>query len=938
MRIKNWFLLVLLSVAGTVQAQMLMTKLPVDSAVRIGKLKNGLTYYIRYNNWPEHRANFYIAQKVGSIQEEENQRGLAHFLEHMCFNGTKHFPGDALLRYCESLGVKFGVDLNAYTSIDQTVYNIDNVPTARQSALDSCLLILRDWAGSLTLDPKEIDQERGVIHEEWRLRTSARSRMFERNLPKLYPGSKYGVRYPIGLMSVVDNFKYKELRDYYEKWYHPNNQGIIVVGDVDVDHVEAEIKRLFGDLKNPLNALPVVDEQVPDNHAPIVIIDKDKEERSSIVQLMIKHEATPDSVKGNLKYLIYLYIKEVGIGLLNERLNEVAQKPDCPFVGAGTSDGNYIFAKTKDAFTIAAVPKDISLTAAALKAVYEEALRAAEFGFTETEYNRSKINTLSSLDKMYSNRDKRFTEQFASEYKDHFLSNEPIPSLEYSYQMLKQIVPNVPIEYVNEVFKSLVSKSDTNLVIINFNPEKEGSVYPTETQLLTAVKEARTEKLAPYVDNVKNEPLMSKLPKPGKIKSEKRNEKFDFTEIKLSNGVTVLLKKTDFKKDQVTLNGNGGGGSSFYGEKDFINLEVFDNVINISGLGNFSNTELTKAMAGKIATASLTMGDKRMQVSGSSTPKDMEAMLQLVYLHFTKIAKDQKSFDAMIESLKINLKNRSASPDIAYQDSVTATMYGHNKRVKPMELSDLPAINYDRILQMAAERTANANGWRFTIIGNYDENTIRPLICRYLGSLPSKGKNVKGKRVLNLQKGIVNNDFTRKMETPKANATMVWFNEDMPYTTETAIKANIAGQILSMVYLKKIREEASAAYSCGAAGSATIDDDYHNVTIYAYCPMKPEKSTEALQIMHDEMQNLATTCDASMLAKVKEYMLKEADDAVKTNGYWVNVIGTFYRYGIDSHTDYKALVAAQTPESISSFVKDFLKAGNRIQVTMMPEK
>jgi len=377
----------------------------------------------------------------------------------------------------------------------------------------------------------------------------------------------------------------------------------------------------------------------------------------------------------------------------------------------------------------------------------------------------------------------------------------------------------------------------------------------------------------------------------------------------------------------VAKNITEGYNDLFWKEKDFINLEVFDNVINISGLGNFSNTELTKAMAGKIATASLTMGDKRMQVSGSSTPKDMEAMLQLVYLHFTKIAKDQKSFDAMIESLKINLKNRSASPDIAYQDSVTATMYGHNKRVKPMELSDLPAINYDRILQMAAERTANANGWRFTIIGNYDENTIRPLICRYLGSLPSKGKNVKGKRVLNLQKGIVNNNFTRKMETPKANATMVWFNEDMPYTTETAIKANIAGQILSMVYLKKIREEASAAYSCGAAGSATIDDDYHNVTIYAYCPMKPEKSTEALQIMHDEMQNLATTCDASMLAKVKEYMLKEADDAVKTNGYWVNVIGMFYRYGIDSHTDYKALVAAQTPESISSFVKDFLKAG-----------
>ena len=285
--------LALLALGGTIQAQSQMPPIPRDPAVRIGKLDNGLTYYIRYNNWPEKRANFYIAQKVGSLQEEESQRGLAHFLEHMCFNGTEHFPGDALLRYCESLGVKFGADLNAYTAIDETVYNIDNVPTTRQSALDSCLLILRDWAGSLALDPKEIDQERGVIHEEWRLRTSASSRMFERNLPKLYPGSKYGLRYPIGLMSVVDNFKYKELRDYYEKWYHPSNQGIIVVGDVDVDHVEAEIKKLFGPMKNPANASPVVTENVPDNNTPIVIIDKDKEQTSSVVQMMMKREATP---------------------------------------------------------------------------------------------------------------------------------------------------------------------------------------------------------------------------------------------------------------------------------------------------------------------------------------------------------------------------------------------------------------------------------------------------------------------------------------------------------------------------------------------------------------------------------------------------------------------------------------------------------------------
>ena len=317
-----------------VVAQTQIPQIPVDTAVRIGTLPNGLKYYIRYNNWPEHRADFYIAQKVGSIQEEESQRGLAHFLEHMCFNGTDHFKGNELIRYCESLGVKFGGDLNAYTSIDQTVYNISNVPTTRQSALDSCLLILHDWANALTLDPVEIDKERGVIHEEWRERTSANSRMLERNLPTLYSGSKYGARFPIGLMSVVDNFKPKELRDYYEKWYHPSNQGIIVVGDVDVDHTEAMIKKLFGSIKNPNNMAPVLDEPVPDNEQPIIIIDKDKEQSNSVVEVMFKHDAWPDSLKGKMDYIVANYVKNLALGMLNDRFVEVAQKPDCPFIGA----------------------------------------------------------------------------------------------------------------------------------------------------------------------------------------------------------------------------------------------------------------------------------------------------------------------------------------------------------------------------------------------------------------------------------------------------------------------------------------------------------------------------------------------------------------------------------------------------------------------------
>ena len=938
MKIRKLLLLCLLFVVGMVHAQMEMPPIPTDTAVKIGKLPNGLTYYIRYNNWPEHRANFYIAQKVGSIQEDESQRGLAHFLEHMCFNGTDNFKGNNLIEYCRSIGVEFGGDLNAYTSIDQTVYNIDNVPTNRQSSLDSCLLILRDWADGLTLDPKEIDKERGVIHEEWRLRTSASSRMFERNLPKLYPGSKYGVRYPIGLMSVVDNFKPKELRDYYEKWYHPQNQGIIVIGDVDVNHTEQMIKKLFGPITNPKNAQPIVDEPVPDTPQPIVIIDKDKEQRTSDVELMFKHDVFPDSLKNTIAYIVANYVKDAATAMLNNRFTEASQKADCPYVNAYVRDGNYIFAKTKDAFDLDVEPKDIAQTAQALKAAFIEVRRAADFGFTPTEYERYKANQLSALDKTYSNKDKRPNRQFFRECLGHFLNNEPMPSIEYTYETMKMIIPAIPLEAVNQVMKELIPANDSNMVIVSFNNEKEGNIYPTETGLLNAVKEARATKIDAYVDNVKNEPLIKTLPKAGTIKSEKKNVKLGYTELKLSNGATVLLKKTDYKKDQVILSGAGYGGNSLYGAKDYKNLQMFDQAIGFSGLGSFSNTELTKGLAGKIANADLSMSDEYANISGSSTPKDVETMLQMTYLYFTNINKDQKAYDQLISQYEVSLKNRALSPEIALSDSLTATMYGHNPRLTPLQAKDLKDISYDRILQIAKECTANAAGWRFTIVGNYDEATIRPLICQYLASLPAKGKIQKGHRVAFLQKGNIENKFLRKMETPKSIAYMMWYNDVMPYSVETSIKANIVGQVLSMVYLKKIREDASAAYACGAQGSAIISDNYHNVQLFAYCPMKPEKKDIAIKIMNDEVPNLTKDVDATMIDKVKKLMLKQADDSEKTNGYWMGVINEFYKYGIDSHTDYKKLVEVQTPQSITAFMTEFLKNKNHISVIMLPEE
>jgi zinc protease len=929
--------MVLMLTCASLTAQQ-MPPIPIDSDVRIGKLDNGLTYYIRHNAWPEQRAEFYIAQRVGAIQENDDQRGLAHFLEHMCFNGTEHFKGNDIVKWCETIGVKFGRDLNAYTSIDQTVYNISNVPTTREGIIDSCLLILHDWADGLLLEPEEIQKERGVIHEEWRLRTSPMMRMYERDLPRLYPNSKYGHRMPIGLMEIIDNFEPQVLRDYYEKWYRPDNQAIIVVGDFDVDKVEQKIKDLFSPIKMPENPAPVVAEDVPDNAEPIFVVDKDKEMQYSIMMMMFKSDPVPDEIKLGMQYLIFDYLKGAAIGMLNDRLGELAQKADCPYLQGSAEYDQYILSKTKDAFSLTILPKEAQ-SEAALKAVFNEARRAAEFGFTATEYKRYQQNFTSQLDKMFSNKDKRYNNQFCREYVNHYLDNEPIPSLDDYYQVMKQLVPMMPVDAVNEIMKEFVSKTDSNLVVLSMNQEKDGAVYPTEVSLKQAVDEARATQLEAYVDNVKDEPLITQLPTAGKIVKEVAGKKFDYKELTLSNGATVILKQTDLKKDQVIITSEGFGGSSIYGEQDFANIKMFDEAIEASGLGNFSHTELEKALAGKIASASMALGVDRANITGSSTPNDVETLLQLVYLHFTKINKDQESYDNMMKTTELMLKNKLLQPEAVFSDSLMLTLTCHEKRFAPLTMDDLKNVDYDRMLQMAKEQTANAAAYTFTIIGNYDEAAIRPLIELYLASLPGDPKKiVKGKDVEKMFKGEVVNNFKRKMETPKAIAVMTWMNDQMNYSLENIIRADMVGQILTMIYTEKIREEASAAYSV-MAQAGMQRDDYRTIgQVLVYCPMKPEKGDVATKIMLDEVNNMANTVDAEKLDKVKEYMLKNIDDQAKTNNYWIRQIGRLRDYGVDTHTDFKQTVQAQTPESIAAFMKEFLKPGNRAEIIMLPEE
>ena len=912
-----------------------------DPSVRTGKLPNGLTYYVKQNNWPEHRVNFYIAQRVGSLQEEESQRGLAHFLEHMAFNGTEHYPGNGVIDYTRSLGVEFGRDLNAYTSVDQTVYNINDVPSNRVSALDSCLLILKDWSNGLLLEGDEIDKERGVIHEEWRVRSSASQRMFERNLEKLYPGSKYGKRMPIGLMSVVDNFKYNEIRDYYHKWYRPDNQAIVVVGDIDVDRTEAKIKEMFGAIPAPAaDAAQVVDVEVPDNKEPIIVVDKDKEQQMNIIQVMYKTDPLPNEMKSDISYMLMKYAIDMACTMLDKRLDEKSQDPDCPYMQAGAGYGNYIFAKTKDCFQLFIAPKE-GKTNEAVKAVTEEALRASQHGFTATEFARVKDDYMSNLEKQYNNRNQINNDRFGREYCAHYLNNEPYPSIEWTYQMMNMIAPNVGVEMVNQLMAQMMPTTDENLVVLNFNPDKEGVALPAESELMGAINAAQEAKLEAYVDNVKDEPLMTVMPKPGKIVKETENKQLGFKELILSNGAKVILKPTTFKDDEIRYKAVSKGGSSLYGPEDWANCQMFDAVIGMSGLGNFSSNELQKALAGKNANVDLSMSTTRESLSGNSTKKDLETMFQMNYLYFTSIKKDEKAVTSLLNMLETQLKNKSTVPMAIFGDSVKNTIYNHSWRERPFNAENVKDINYDRVLEIAKERTANAADFTFYFVGSFDEATIKPLIEQYIASLPAKkGQAEDFKEVTQLATGNVVNEFIQKMETPQATAVMMWHSSLAPYTMDNDIKADITGQVLETLLLKKVREDEGAAYSPNGYAGMSMIGKKPFIQSVASISMKPEKKDIVLNIMRESLNEIANgQVEADALQKIKEKMLKDYDTNAKSNGSWINMLNTYNDYNLDLFNGYKEAVNKVTAADISNFVKtQLLSAKNRIEVIMLPQE
>lgn len=911
-----------------------MPLVPVDKEVRIGKLDNGLTYYIRHNEYPKNQVDFYIAQKVGSILEEDDQRGLAHFLEHMCFNGTKNFPGNSMVKWLESVGVKFGYNLNAYTSIDETVYRISSVPTERIGVQDSCLMILSDWADGLLLNGKDIDEERAVIHEEWRSQLPPNMRILEKLLPELYPDSRYGHRLPIGTMEVVDHFPHQALRDYYEKWYRPDLQGIVVVGDIDVDRIEGKIKELFSKIEKPVNPAERVYYPVADNEKPIVAFGSDKEQDKYVAQIMFKYDALSDSLKGTMADVTTAYLLDMAQMMLQIRLNELGQKADAPFAAASAFYGEFIMAKTKQAFQFAMLPKGNSFDEG-LKAVYREALRAKRGGFTATEYARCRTEYLSQLEKAYNNRNQQENKTLAESYVRNFIDKKPIPGIETEYQMMSMIVNQIPVEAVNQVFSQIVS--DKNLVVLGMMPAREGESCPKDEDILALLSQVEAENIAPYVDNVKDEPLVSELPAAGKVVKENMLSDFGAKEWILSNGAKVILKKTDFKADEISMMAVAKGGTSVYGNDKAADLMFMPAVLEQHGLGSFTNSELTKLMAGKQVSLKVSLDDYVRRLSGNTTPKDLKTYMEMIYMTFTGLTVTPDEFIAMQNLYKGVIQNQAQNPNFVFQKKVQEFLYSSpNKQV--FGVSDIEKANREDILSIIREQLANAAEFTFVFSGNFDEAELKALVEQYIASLPSvKGKKqeLKHNPAVEIKSGNEEKEFSLKMEVPQGSAAVI-ISGKMPYSFKNRLMASMSAQIISARLLSEVREKEGAVYSIYTQGSQDRLSEV-SVVYQTIFQVKPEKKDRALEIIRSEFEKLAKETPVEELDKVKEFMVKQITSDEQTNSYWCSMMAGNELLPSEVCVKAEQVIQSITPKEISGYVNEVMKQNNYRVLVMMPE-
>lgn len=933
-KMKHFLTIVALFFACNIYAQ--QGKIDNDNTIRKGILPNGMTYYIRHNAQTKGVADFYIAQKVGSILEEKRQRGLAHFLEHMAFNGTKHFPGNTLqpgiVAWCESVGIKFGANLNAYTSVDQTVYNISAAPVTREGVIDSCLLILNDWSHELLLTDKEIDKERGVIEEEWRTRRSgmAMQRLSEQAMPIIYAGTKYSDCMPIGNIDIVRTFPYNDLRDYYSKWYRPDLQAIIVVGDINEDKIEEKIKKLFAKIPLPQNPAHRIYYPIGNNEKMILYTATDKEQPTVNFTLYMKRDVTPKQERNTIQNYADDYKTNILRMAINDRLEELSRTKNAPFISASVRSGNFFLASTKDAFELSGVLKE-GKAIEAIQLLVGEVERARANGITIDELKRGKAEMLSYAENDYNDRSNRRNGEFVEQCVQNFLEETPIIEPEKELEMVRKLDKTVTIDDVNALAKTIITNQ--NQVVTMFGPDKNTFKMPTNSSIENAILKAQKQHYTPYkTQNTLTERLITKLPKPGSIISE-RTYKYGYTEFTLSNGLKVYVRSTNFEPDEVNLKLFSLGGKNIYPDSEMPNLTYLMAGATIGGVAQYNDLTLEKMLAGKTATVTPFIDNDTRGMAGTSNVKDTKTLLELVYLYFTQPRKDPQAFKNLMEQQQEFLTNAHVNPMLAYNDTLHKVAYATN-RMASMDKEQLKRVNYNRIMHIYKELFANAANFKLILTGNININKLRPLLCQYIATLPSNNtKETIGTYEPKLVDGKKTYVFHKKQTTPTAITTIV-IKGKMEYNNRNELLMDAIGQLLRIVYTEKVREDKGGTYSVQASGDLQHHPNDEALLRIAF-QTDPQKYNDLIPIVYKELEKMATEGPSQQdLDKVKAYELKVYNQVLRMNNYWEYVLYTDLYNGIDVDTDFRYIVENMTCGDIRTTLRNLLNQNNCIEVTM----
>ena len=924
-----------------VWAQDPMQPIPADENIRVGKLDNGLTYYIRHNAKPEGMGNFYIVHDVGAIQEGDNQQGLAHFLEHMAFNGTKNFPDKTMIEYLESVGIKFGANLNAFTSWDLTQYFMTDVPVNKEGVVDNVLTVLHDWSHFINLEQDEIDSERGVIKEELRTRDGAAWRSTIAMLQAVGKGSLYAERNLIGYLEGLESFTYDDIRTFYDKWYRPDYQAIVVVGDIDVDEIEAKIKTLMADIPAPAPDAAQKDVIViPDNEEPIVSIFTDPEQQYSQVNVIYKSQAMPKEMRGTIAAELVDVMTSLMDRMAAERLQDLSEKPDAPFLDGNISTlGSFGICPTLNVTTGGAMTKDGEILTG-YKAILTEMERIRRWGFTDGEFERAKAKLLASLESSYNSRDDRKHAFWAQRCIDNFREGTPMPSAETEYELDKQIVEMLNVTMINQVAQQLYQPGKNMVIIVN-SPKKEGVAVPTEAELLATLKEVTEGEVEAMKDDVVIEPLIAEdvVLKGSKVKKVAQNEAMGTTEWTLKNGVKVVLKQTDYEADRIRLSAISDGGTALFCDGCFWTAELLSSVMSESGISKFSASDLRKQMAGKVASAGTSVDTYEHSVMGQSSLKDVETMLQLVYLQFTAPRFDQTDFDNLITRISSLLANQETNPDFIFSKEVMKTIYGDSPRRQQLSAENLAKVKFDKLAEVHSKLYSNAKDFTFYFIGNMSPEELQPLVEKYIGSLPveKKATNTFTDDGVRAVHGGVVNDFRQTMEQPKVSV-LHYFGGDEAYTLENQLVMEFFSSALDNRYLKSIREEKGGTYGVAVRGALDAEPAEEYALLIQF-DTNEQMADELSAIVIAEIEKIAAEGPlAEDMDKTREFLLKDYTKQIKNNSYWANAISEYYDYNIDVVNGYEEAVKAVSAEDVKALAKKILEDNNLVKVVMRPAK